>query len=638
MAIIKNITMVLDDVPIPATTDTIDITAGKDILFEFIFECKQGESTPKSIVYNLYTNIVGRTEVIASAENSVNLTGNRLTLSCPEQYAGTRLSVSFAVEGGNPSLPLPGIVISTVKHLMVKSAIADAPMIKNVYWAESGNPRYGTESTQRSNIKGNEDAFLHIHTRGLFGKKVKVELKSADSFSVWGGASTQGTVLQSRTYTIQDNVLGVVVPMSAISCRTDYCQLKAVVSSEQVSGSFESNPLILDKHNNADSPTRSESNLGTSKFVIGDPPKREIKIPEAPPESINPDLNVVFGTLSFLSGAGTLQNTIIKAAGENVGSTYYTYTLNTYELKLQHFIDAGVITESEVIETVAKTDAAKKISYVKQLKTSKIYKVSHNGTDIYGFKASFKNTVRDRLSVGGNKANGLDYVRLRLLLAAVQQSEEQTIDSREFCRSAWQLGSNNRYKQDPFRYSSNHECPPGAFYLVPCPGSTKYITFVSDQPTDASISRWTCTTLTDDETQREIIKKPDRTVLTARYTTSLRTGIALHRGKCTASIGCITLDIAYSDVNTSTELEFFNCIFSGVNGEYNNKTIYYRKKKDGDPNMSPTGISYGTNPAAILKTGAIQKLHLIMIEERCATLRDDVSKNDFHPKNRYKGI
>lgn len=622
MATIKNITMMLDDVSISATTDTIDITAGKDILFEFIFECKQGESTPKSIVYNLYTNIVGRTEVIASTENSVNLTGNRLTLSCPEQYAGTRLSVSFAVEGGNPSLSLPGIVISTVKHLMVKSAIADAPMIKNVYWAESGNPRYGTESAQRSNIKGNEDAFLHIHTRGLFGKKVKVELKSADSFSVWGGASTQGTVLQSRTYTIQDNVLGVVVSMSTISCRTDYCQLKAVVSSEQVSGSFESNPLILDKHNNADNPTRSESNLGTSKFVIGDPPKREIKIPEAPPESINPDLNVVVGTISFLSGTGTLQNSVIKASGESEGSTYYTYPLNTYELKLQHFIDTGIIAEGEVIETVTKTDTAKKTIHVRELKGSKIYEVSYDGTDIFGFKDAFKNTVRDRLSINGNRSNGLDYARLKLLFSAVLQSSAQTIDSRELCRSAWQIQQGkekkplNKYKQDPFRYSSNQECPPGAFYVVPCHG-TKYLIYVGDTPTNTTIEYWTCTTLTDDETKREKIQKPKGGE--QKYESSARSGIAFHRGRCVSAIGCITMDVDYTDNAHAMELEMFNHLFSGDNGEYKQK------------------IAYSTASPIQKHADSVLKMHLIMIEERNASLRRDVSTENYHPRNRYKG-
>lgn len=79
MATIKNIAMVLDDVSISATTDTVEITSGENILFEFSFECKQGESAPKRIIYNLYTSVIGRTEVITSAENSANLTGNRLT-------------------------------------------------------------------------------------------------------------------------------------------------------------------------------------------------------------------------------------------------------------------------------------------------------------------------------------------------------------------------------------------------------------------------------------------------------------------------------------------------------------------------------------------------------------------------------
>lgn len=381
--------MTLADESVSVTTDTIDITADKDILFEFSFECNPGEQAPGSIVYNLYTNIIGRTEAIVSAENSATLTGNRLTLSCPEQYAGARLCISFAPEGGNPALPLPGITISTVKYLNVKSAVTGAPMIKNAYWAESESVEYGTESAQRSEIKGNEDAFLHIHTRGLFGKRVKVELFGGDTFSPWG-TSASAILLQSRVYSVQDNVLGIAVPMSAISSRTGLCQLKAVVSCPEAEEKFTSNPLTLDKFDNSDNPARAESNLGTSKFVIGDPPKREIKPPEAPPEPINADLNVVVGTFSFLSGTGTEQSDRIKSGATDTGSTYYTYPLETYELKLQHLIDAGIITQHEVTEMVAQTDEEGNVSRVAQLSTTKIYKVSYEGTDIYGFKGTFK--------------------------------------------------------------------------------------------------------------------------------------------------------------------------------------------------------------------------------------------------------
>lgn len=282
MATIKTITMQPDGETVPVTTDTVDVTADKDIVFDFNFERGPGEQAPDSVVYKLYTNIIGRTEVIVSAENRATLKGNRLTLSCPERYAGARLAVSFALEDGNLELPLPGITIKTVKYLNVKSDVTGAPMIKNVYWAESESVEYGTESAQREDINGNEDAFLHIHTCGLFGKRVKVELYGDDTFSPWGTSELK-TLLQSRVYTILDNVLGIAVPMSSISSRTGFCQLKAVVSHPETESRFTSNPLILNKLCNSDEPSRSEPSLGTGKFVIGDLPEREIKPPRSSP-------------------------------------------------------------------------------------------------------------------------------------------------------------------------------------------------------------------------------------------------------------------------------------------------------------------------------------------------------------------
>lgn len=603
-------------------TDTVGITAGKDILFEFNFGCKPGEQAPGSIVYNLYTNIIGRTEVIVSAENSACLAGNRLVLSCPEQYAGARLCISFALEGENPDLPLPGIAIKTVKYLYVKSGVAGAPMIKNAYWAESESVEYGTESAQRSDIKGNEDAFLHIHTRGLFGKRVKVELFAGDSLSPWG-TSAPGTLLQSRVYTVQDNVLGIAFPMSAIPSRTGFCQVEAVVSCPEAGEKFTSNPLVLDKSGYSGNPARRESNLGTGKFVIGDLPRREIRPPEAPPEPINAALNVVLGTFSFLSGSGTEQATRIKSGGADTGSTYYTYPLDTYELKLQHFIDTGILTQHEVAEMAIQTYTEGKVNGVEQLRPTKIYKASYEGTDIYGFKEGFRDTVRDRLSIGGRRANGLDYARLKLLLAAIRQSGEQAIDSRPFCRSAWQLQSEkkrfNRFKQDPFRYSTNQECPPGAFYLIPCYGS-KYLMYIGDTPNSADIKYWTCTTLTDDQTKREEIQKPNEANKPTKYVSSNREGIAFHRGRCTNSTGCITLDIGWYDNNAKqAELEVFNLIFSGNNGEYKPK------------------MTYSTVTPTQKHTDSILKLHLVMIEERSAALRADASTKNWDPKNRYKG-
>ena len=629
MATIKNITITPADESVSVTTDTVDITAGKDILFEFNFECDPGEQAPGSIVYNLYANIIGRTEAIVSAENRADLTGNRLTLSCPEQYAGGRVCISFALGDENPALPLPGIAIKTVKYLNVKSAETGAPFIKNVYWAESESVEYGTESAQRSDIKGNEDAFLHIHTRGLFGKRVKVELFGGDALGPWVTSASE-TLLQSRVYTVQDNVLAIVFPMSAISSRLGFCQLKAAVSCPEAEGKFTSNTLTLDKFNSTAQPTRAESNLGTGKFVIGDLPKKEIKPPETPPEPINADLNVVVGTFSFLPGTGTEQSKRIKSGATDTESTYYTYQLETYELKLQHLIDAGIITRHEVTEMVAQTDTEGNVSRVEQLSTTKIYKVSYEGTDIYGFKSTFNNTVRDRLSLDGRRANGLDYARLKLLRAAILKSGEQAIDTRPFCRSAWQLNSKgkpmNRFKQDPFRYSSNQECPPGAFYVVPCYNKS-FLLYVGDEPEatgeeqkKVNIKYWTCTTLTDDKTKREELRKPDKATDPSKYVSSTREGIAFHRGRSVSSVGCITLDIGWKD-NTAkqTEREVFNVIFSGNNGEYKPKTTYTTVK--------PTQKH----------KDSILKLHLIMIEERSAALRSDISANNYNPKNRYKG-
>lgn len=626
MARINHISITANGRNIPATTDTADITAENEVVFTFDIQCESGESCPNRIAYNLYTHIPGRTEAVLSADNHADLTGGRLTVMCLEQYAGATLAISFALDGDNPVQPCPGIVVNTVKYLNIRSALSDAPKIVNVYWAENEAAEYGHESAQRAEICENEDAFLHIHTRGLFGKCIKVDLLG----SIFSHGSYN--VLQSRTYTVQDNVLSITIPMSQVSHTSQsIIGLKAVVSSPEIQGSKETLSSLLLRHDLSAHPTRASANLGTSKFVIGDPPQRPIRIPLAPPKPLSEELNVVVGTLSFLSGTGTLHNTPLKASGETgSGCPYYTYPLDTYELRLQHFIDAGIVTEDEVIETIRKTASDGKKTEEKCPKATNIYKTTYDKVDIYGFREQFMNTVRDRLSINGRQDDGLDYARLRLLHAAIRKSGTQPIDSREFCRSAWQLQSvktvkgikktiyYNRWKQLPFRYSTNHECPPGAFYVVPCQGLT-YLAYVGDTPISTIITHWTCTTLTDDRTEREEIMRPNDLRNNEGYTPCPRDGIAFHRGRCVSAVGCITLNVGYKVVNAKTmELDFFNRIFSGDQGEYLPKASY-------------------TTSAPTLKTGAALKLHLIMIEERRAVLRNDASTKDCHPMNRYKG-
>jgi|GEM_PF-4545936 len=597
--------------------------------------------------------------IAAQGTNPATATGT-LTLYFPEKLAGAQVAVCFglteasladmtviATDVANPGKITPeikpGIDQPFVKYLNIKSSATGAPLISSVHWSASEAIEFGTQTAERTDICKNEDAFLHIHTRGLFGKRVTVKLygKSRNSTDASTTDSTQSILLKQRDYMIKDNVLCIAFPMSDISKvfypagqkDTEDLSIEAkVIVTGSTTGEESSGEMTLSGEE-ADNPAKA--NTGTTKYIIGKPENRPAGVEEAASEVISADLNIHVGTLTFLSGGGEESSTTISAsttglkADDNcteTASTYFTYLMTTYELKLQDFIDAGVIQKSDIVSTKTETDKEGNETTIEELNSDKIYTEEYttNGvtTKIYGFKETFrKNTIQARLTTPNGNQN-IDYSKAKKLKEAAIANSRTVLDERRMCRSAWQLrkGSDHskfpKYKKSPFRYTSNHECPAGAFYLIP-PYGQSYLVFVGDTPNSASITHWTVTTLIGNNTMREQIKKPNSNK--TDYISSSRTGIAIHRGRCANAVGCITFDNSYVDTSKLAEMELFNNIFSGDNGEFQQMSVY------------------STNTAQ-RKGNAALKIHIIMIEERKAAHRSDISTTeDPHPLNRYKG-
>ncbi len=132
----------------------------------------------------------------------------------PERFSGTQIAVSFFK--GSPFRPTSAAQ-NTVRYLNIIPAGERYEIIKAYWTAEEKIPeersgsdflRY-TYAPPRKEICKNEDAFLHIHTRGLYGKEVLVELYERDLLP-------KNYKLAVETVVIQDNVVSVPFLMQEV--------------------------------------------------------------------------------------------------------------------------------------------------------------------------------------------------------------------------------------------------------------------------------------------------------------------------------------------------------------------------------------------------------------------------------------
>lgn len=248
----------------------------------------RGEKAPKLKSKGYCTNATtGEYEEISKFRIDENATYTD-TFYCDnglqESHAGADYVFSFGIN--NPyeppfmiedtNVPAP----STQKiHLIGRNL--KKPQITSVVWSSKEMIKFGEDSPQRKDIYRNEDGFLHIHTRGMYGQKVRIELFEKDTM----GSDKKLLLGLKNEITILDNVVCVPVEMSGVYAKADKGRhaLAEGLSFEIISkvtpldtsiAAFEQDDksmIELKIYGKADEDKAAKSTVnGTMKFVIAD--------------------------------------------------------------------------------------------------------------------------------------------------------------------------------------------------------------------------------------------------------------------------------------------------------------------------------------------------------------------------------
>lgn len=188
--------------------------------FKFEFDEPFSEEAPK-ITYMVYARAQHSKEEfeLTSCQGRIEAKGNMLCVEkgFPENYAGSELAISFGLL--NPYKPpfknAKGKDAPTVKYIFLNSCEPKTPQIKSVVWSSKEKITFGEASPARTTICRNEDGFLHIHTRGMFGQKVKIALYEYDR------TGSPALLKRYENLTIKDNVLYLPIEMDEIYSKAE---------------------------------------------------------------------------------------------------------------------------------------------------------------------------------------------------------------------------------------------------------------------------------------------------------------------------------------------------------------------------------------------------------------------------------
>ena len=126
-------------------------------------------------------------------------------LTFPEALAGATLEIKCSFSGKT--------ITSTPSVTINIKDINDIKEIEKVYWGEQQLASYGTVLPQKREICKNECAFLHIHTKGMFGYNVFAQIREYDN-------EKDIRPIKNLNVEMQDNV--VSIPYSMESAITDF--------------------------------------------------------------------------------------------------------------------------------------------------------------------------------------------------------------------------------------------------------------------------------------------------------------------------------------------------------------------------------------------------------------------------------
>jgi predicted chitinase len=245
--------------------------AGIPIGFEVGFNRKK-LNEKVNLQYAFFAKFDGKTryEEVPSNRNIFEISEQqkKFTLEIPERFSGAQIACSFFLN--KPVIPKDSNE-TTVRYIDILSK--EGALLKEVYWSEEESINYGKLLPKRTKIAKNEDAFLHIHTHGMSGKKVTIGLYEEDHTGIGGAKSL---CLTTDTAMIKDNVACVCFSMSDVYSKLGYkrsfeggdLELCAKVEAENIQAKT-SEILKLYYKQTAEKPTKT-SVEGTMKFVIKD--------------------------------------------------------------------------------------------------------------------------------------------------------------------------------------------------------------------------------------------------------------------------------------------------------------------------------------------------------------------------------
>lgn len=247
----------------------------------------RGEKAPKLQCKGYCTNATtGKYEEISKFSLDENAAYTD-TIYCndglQESHAGADYVISLGI---NDSIYEPPFYLENTKRLAptiqkihLISREARKPQIMSVVWSSKEMIKFGESSTQRKNIDRNEDGFLHIHTRGMYGQKVRVELYEKDSTGI-----KRLLLGLKNDVTILDNAVCVPIEMSGVYAKAKKgrfflaegfsFEIMAKVTPLDTSiAAFEQEDesIELMVYGKADEDKAAKSTVnGTMKFVIAD--------------------------------------------------------------------------------------------------------------------------------------------------------------------------------------------------------------------------------------------------------------------------------------------------------------------------------------------------------------------------------
>lgn len=145
-----------------------------------------------------------------------NNTGRvRLFRNFGERLAGATVVLSFGLRNPyHPPFVKNGKPVPSVFFIDLESSEVSHPCIKSVVWSSQEHIKFGVSSPQRSTINRNETGFLHIETRAMYGKKVRVDI--CKNIDAGNGKIKQVTLKTFSDVQIKDNVAYIPVSMDEI--------------------------------------------------------------------------------------------------------------------------------------------------------------------------------------------------------------------------------------------------------------------------------------------------------------------------------------------------------------------------------------------------------------------------------------